>query len=46
MTNECKKVLFWWYIDNTPLEEIKPLEELTIDYLLKQKIFWGGGVLK
>lgn len=43
MTNECKKMLFWWYVDNTPLEEIKPLEDLTIDYMLRCKLLRKGG---
>lgn len=38
MTSETKKQLFWDYIDSTPLEEIKPLEELDIEYILRKKI--------
>lgn len=38
MTAETKKQLFWDYIDSTPVEEIKPLEEITIDYLLRKRI--------
>lgn len=38
MNSEQKKMLFYWYLENTPLEEIKTLEELTIDYLLRKKI--------
>lgn len=38
MTSETKKQLFWDYIENTPVEEIKPLEELTIEYILRKRI--------
>ena len=38
MTAESKQILFWNYIDTTLLEDIKPLEELSIEYLLKKKI--------
>lgn len=38
MTSETKKELFYWYIENTPVEEIKPLEELDIEYILRKKI--------
>lgn len=38
MNSEQKKMLFYWYIENTPLEEIKPLEELDIEYILRKKI--------
>lgn len=38
MTSETKKELFYWYLENTSLEEIKPLEDLTIDYLLRKRI--------
>lgn len=38
MTAQTKKELFWNYIDTTKLEDIKPLEELTPEYLLRKKI--------
>lgn len=38
MTAQSIKELFWNYIDSTPVEEIKPLEELDIDYILRKKI--------
>lgn len=38
MTAQTKKELFWWYLENTPVEEIKPLEELDIEYILRKKI--------
>lgn len=38
MTAQAIKELFWNYIDSTPVEEIKPLEDLTINYLLRKKI--------
>ena len=38
MTSQSKKELFWDYIDTTKLEDIRPLEELTIEYLLMKKI--------
>ena len=38
MTAQTRKELFWWYLDNTPANEILPFEELTIDYILRKKI--------
>lgn len=44
MNIEAKKKLFWWYIDNTPAEKIKPLEDITIEYLLELKLGGGGEI--
>lgn len=46
MNNEAKKMLFWWYMDNTPANEILPFEKLTVDYMLQCKLFGRGGVFK
>ena len=40
MKPETKKELFYWYLKNTQANEILPLEELTIDYILRKKILY------
>lgn len=38
MTAQTKKDLFWDYLDNTPTNELRRLEDITIEYLLRKKI--------